>query len=67
MLIIELLLVKLVTMNALIIAITVAVGYLLYFLILVLTRGMNQKELGGLQGAFIYYPISFFMGMFHIR
>ncbi|MCR4749578.1 MAG: hypothetical protein K5877_07320 [Lachnospiraceae bacterium] len=67
MLIVELLLVKLVTMNVLIIAITVLVGYLLYFLILVLTRGMNQKELGGLQGAFIYYPINFFMGMFHIR
>ena len=65
--VIELILVKVITMNPLIIVISVLIGYVIYWTVFVLVRGLNQKEIGNLQGTFVFYPFRFIAGLFHVR
>jgi hypothetical protein len=65
--VIELILVKVITMNPLIIVISVLIGYIIYWTVFVLIRGLNQKEIGNLQGTFVFYPFRFIAGLFHVR
>ena len=67
MFLLEFILVKLVAMNIVIILITVAISYLLYWVVFVVARGLNQKELGYMQGTFVFFPLRFLSGVFHIR
>lgn len=67
MFILDLILVKLVTMNIPIILISVIIGYVIYWTVFILARGLNQKELTALQGTFVYFPLRFIAGLFHIR
>ena len=65
--VIELILVKVINMNPLIIVISVLIGYVIYWTVFVLVRGLNQKEIGNLQGTFVFYPFRFIAGLFHVR
>ena len=65
--ILELILVKVVNMQPVIMIISVLLGYVIYWTIFVLVRGISQKEIGNLQGTFVFYPFRFIAGLFHIR
>ncbi|MBR3635296.1 MAG: hypothetical protein IKN47_03790 [Lachnospiraceae bacterium] len=67
MFILDLILVKLVTMNIVIILVSLLIGYVIYWTVFILARGLNQKELTALQGTFVYFPLRFIAGLFHIR
>ena len=67
MFIVELILVKLISMNAVVIIISALLGFIIYLTVFVAIRGLNQKELGNLQGTFIYFPFRFLAGLFHVR
>lgn len=67
MLVIDLILAKFVTMNYIIIVISVVVSYLIYSVILTAIRGMNQKDINSMQGSMLYGLFSILASVFHIR
>lgn len=67
MLIIDLILARFVTMNYIIIIISVVVSYLIYAIVLTAIRGMNQKDVNSMQGSILYYLFNILASIFHIR
>lgn len=64
LMIVELILDKLIVMNILFLLIAVIAGYILFFVIVSILKGINRKDINSLKGTLIYYPSFYFGNMF---
>lgn len=67
MLIIDFIFNKFLAINYAVGVISMFVGYLIFAIVLVLIRGLNQKEINNMQGTMSYFLYSFLSSLFHIR
>ena len=58
---------KVIPTNALVLIITFLLGYVIYLLLLMALKTFSSKDISGMSGSLLYYPISLLAGLFRIR
>ena len=67
MLIVDILLSKFFSANIILALVFMALGYLIFAIIFIIIRGMNQKDINNMQGSISYYIYSILGSVFHVR
>ena len=65
--VVDLIFVKLIPANAIVVIFALLVGYILYILVLIALKTFSAKDIEGLKGSLLYYPLTLLGNVLRIR